>query len=58
LVVLEKAVERHDEQLERLEDLVRELVLTAESLRREIAPRGAPPPAQPEQKSRERGWAG
>jgi hypothetical protein len=28
---------RHTEQIERLEDLVRELVLTAESLRREIA---------------------
>ena len=27
---------RHAEQIERLEDLVRELVLTAESLRREI----------------------
>jgi hypothetical protein len=27
---------RHDEQLERLEDLVRELVLTAEALRRDI----------------------
>jgi hypothetical protein len=26
--------ERHDEQIERLEELVRELVLTAESLRR------------------------
>jgi hypothetical protein len=31
---------RHDEQLERLEDLARELVLTAESLRREIAQHG------------------
>ena len=30
-------VERQGEQVERLEDLVRELVLTAESLRREIA---------------------
>lgn len=29
--------ERHTEQIERLEDLVRELVLTAESLRREAA---------------------
>jgi hypothetical protein len=29
--------ERHGEQIERLEELVRELVLTAESLRREIA---------------------
>jgi hypothetical protein len=28
---------RHTEQIERLEDLVNELVLTAESLRREIA---------------------
>jgi hypothetical protein len=28
--------ERHSEQIERLEDLARELVLTAESLRREI----------------------
>jgi hypothetical protein len=26
--------ERHDEQIERLEELVRELILTAESLRR------------------------
>jgi hypothetical protein len=29
--------ERHTEQIERLEDLVRELVLAAESLRRDIA---------------------
>jgi hypothetical protein len=29
--------ERHDERLERLEELSRELVLTAEALRREIA---------------------
>ncbi|HTW42728.1 MAG TPA: hypothetical protein VMD79_10485 [Solirubrobacteraceae bacterium] len=29
--------ERHAEQLERLEDLARELILTAESLRRAIA---------------------
>jgi hypothetical protein len=29
--------ERHTEQIERLEDLARELVLTAESLRRDIA---------------------
>ena len=29
--------ERHTEQIERLEDLVRELVATAESLRREVA---------------------
>ena len=28
---------RHTEQIERLEDLVRELVLTAESLRREVS---------------------
>ncbi len=28
---------RHTEQIERLEDLVRELVATAESLRRELA---------------------
>lgn len=28
---------RHTEQIERLEDLVRELVATAESLRREVA---------------------
>lgn len=34
---LESVVERQSEQIERLEDLVRELVLTAESLRREIA---------------------
>ena len=31
---LEHVSERHGEQIERLEDLVRELVLTAESLRR------------------------
>jgi hypothetical protein len=31
--------ERHTEQIERLEDLVRELVLTAESLRRGVAQR-------------------
>lgn len=31
--------ERHTEQLERLEDLVRELVATAESLRRAAPPR-------------------
>jgi len=37
---VESAVERHSEQIERLEDLVRELVLTAESLRREIADGG------------------
>jgi hypothetical protein len=30
---------RHTEQIERLEDIVRELVLTAESLRRASAPR-------------------
>jgi hypothetical protein len=29
--------ERHTEQIERLEDLVRELVATAEALRREVA---------------------
>jgi hypothetical protein len=34
---LESVVERHSEQIERLEDLGREIVLTAESLRREIA---------------------
>jgi hypothetical protein len=39
-VDLERLRERHTEQIERLEDLVRELVLTAETLRREIA-RGA-----------------
>jgi hypothetical protein len=38
---VESAVERQGEQIERLEDLVRELVLTAESLRREIAGGGA-----------------
>ena len=31
--------ERHSEQIERLEELARELVATAESLRREIARR-------------------
>jgi len=34
---VERAGERHEEQLERLEDLARELILTAESLRRAIA---------------------
>ena len=34
---VEHVGERHSEQIERLEDLVRELVLTAESLRRELA---------------------
>jgi hypothetical protein len=34
--------ERHDEQIERLEELVRELVLTAESLRRAGAAREGP----------------
>ncbi len=34
---LESVVERQSEQIERLEDLVREIVLTAESLRRQIA---------------------
>jgi hypothetical protein len=34
---LEHVRERHTEQIERLEDLVRELVLTAESLRREVS---------------------
>ncbi len=33
----EHVSERHSEQIERLEQLARELVLTAESLRREIA---------------------
>jgi alanyl-tRNA synthetase len=33
-VDFEHVRERHTEQIERLEDLVRELVLTAESLRR------------------------
>jgi len=37
LARLDKELERQGEQLERLEDLVSELVLTAESLRREIA---------------------
>jgi hypothetical protein len=43
LVLLEKdfqhVSERHTEQIERLEELVRELVLTAESLRRASADR-------------------
>jgi SAM-dependent methyltransferase len=34
---LEHVSERHSEQIERLEDLARELVLTAESLRRRVA---------------------
>jgi alanyl-tRNA synthetase len=38
-VDFEHVRERHTEQIERLEDLVRELVLTAESLRRANAPR-------------------
>jgi hypothetical protein len=33
----EQLSKRHSEQIERLEDLVRELVLTAETLRREAA---------------------
>jgi len=33
----EQLRKRHTEQIERLEDLVRELVLTAETLRREVA---------------------
>jgi hypothetical protein len=36
---LEHVRERHTEQIERLEDLVRELVLTAEALRRATAVR-------------------
>jgi hypothetical protein len=35
----ERVSKRHGEQIERLEDLTRELVRTAESLRREIASR-------------------
>jgi hypothetical protein len=35
----EHTSKRHDERIERLEDLARELVATAESLRREIAAR-------------------
>jgi hypothetical protein len=35
----EQLRERHTEQIERLEELVRELVLTAETLRRDIAGR-------------------
>jgi hypothetical protein len=35
----EQLRERHTEQIERLEELVRELVLTAETLRRDIARR-------------------
>lgn len=31
---LERVGERHDEQIERLEDLTRELILAVESLRR------------------------
>ena len=48
---MESAVERHNEQIERLEDLVRELVLTAESLRREIAGGGAAPAQSREETS-------
>jgi hypothetical protein len=47
---------RHGEQIERLEELVRELVLTAESLRREIARGEAaaePPPRR--ETARDRG---
>lgn len=36
----EHVSKRHGEQIERLEDLTRELVRTAESLRREISERG------------------
>jgi hypothetical protein len=36
---LEHVSERHTEQIERLEELVRELVLTAEALRRRVSPR-------------------
>jgi hypothetical protein len=36
---LQAVSERHTEQIERLEELARELVMTAESLRREIARR-------------------
>ena len=45
---LESVVERQGEQIERLEDFVREIVLTAESLRREIArgEAGAEPPGE------------
>lgn len=57
LARLEAAVERQSEQVGRLEDLVRELVLTAESLRRELAradasatqPRGEAPQQSGEQ---------
>jgi hypothetical protein len=35
----EHVSKRHSEQIERLEDLTRELVMTAEALRREIAQR-------------------
>lgn len=38
----EHVSKRHSEQIERLEDLARELVSTAESLRREIAQRERP----------------
>jgi hypothetical protein len=38
----EQLSERHTEQIERLEELVRELVLTAETLRRDIARRERP----------------
>jgi hypothetical protein len=37
---VEHVRERHTERIDRLEDLTRELVLTAESLRRDIAERG------------------
>jgi hypothetical protein len=36
---LEHVSERHTEQIERLEDLARELVLTAEALRRRVSER-------------------
>lgn len=51
---LESVVERHSEQIDRLEDLVREIVLTAESLRREIA-RGEAAPARPHEEAHEGG---
>jgi hypothetical protein len=55
---VEHVGKRHTEQIERLEDLVRELVLTAESLRREIAQVAAAAEQAREEKSQEGGVEG
>ena len=55
LARLESAVERQSEQIERLEDLAREMVRTAESLRREIARGQSAPARSGDEASREGG---